>query len=80
MTRRKIFNDKCISNHKHTCARCGKKYFTYNIYTNSEIYRLMERKKICWECAYWEKFITLPPDHLEIIGNKCYHNTLLIIT
>lgn len=72
MTRRKIFNDKCISNHKHTCARCGKKYFTYNIYTNSEIYRLMERKKICWECAYWEKFITLPPDHLEIIGNKCY--------
>lgn len=72
MRRYKIFNDKCVLKHKHTCSRCGKRYFTYNMYTNSEIYRLMEQKHLCWECAYWEQFIMVPPDHLEVIGNQCY--------
>lgn len=72
MTRFKKFNYKCVLQHKDTCSRCGKPYFSYNIYSNSEICRLMDRKDICWECAYWERFIAAPPRYLEIVGNRCY--------
>lgn len=72
MRRYKIFNDKCVLKHKNVCSRCGKAYFTHNMYTNSEIYRLMESEQICWECAYWEKFMLAPPEHTEVIGNRCY--------
>lgn len=72
MTRHKKFNDKCVLQHKHICSKCGKSYFSFNMYTNSEIYHLMESENICWECAYWKRFIAVPPEHLEVIGNKCY--------
>lgn len=72
MRRYKKFNDNCVLQHKYVCSRCGKPYFAHNMYTNSEIYQLMNNKQICWECAYWERFLIAPPDNLEVIGNKCY--------
>ena len=72
MRRYKKFNDNCVLQHKHVCSRCGKPYFDYNMYTNSEVCRLMVSKDICWECAYWERFLLAPPIHVEVIGNKCY--------
>ena len=72
MKRNKIFNNKCVLKHKHVCTKCGKTYFAYNMYSNSVVVKIMEQKQVCWECAYWENFIMTPPDHLEVIGNRCY--------
>lgn len=72
MRRYKKFNDNCVLQHKYVCSKCGKPYFMHNMYTNSEIYRLMDDMRMCWECAYWERFLLAPPDHLEVIGNRCY--------
>lgn len=57
---------------KRTCKRCGKNYFTFNLSQSGDVPKIMKEKKICWECAYWEWFAKSPPEHLEIIGNKCY--------
>lgn len=67
-----VYNKNCVLGNKFKCKRCGKEVYAFNLETNDKICRIMRKKHICWECAYWEKFMERPPDRLEIIGNRCY--------
>ena len=31
---------------------------------------MMDKKGICFECAYWQDLINYPPRNLEVLGKK----------
>lgn len=64
--------DFSVLRYKYKCKKCGKNQFFFNLYAKEPLTSLMKHKKLCWECAYWEEFITNPPENLEIIGNQAY--------
>lgn len=70
--RKKWLNKKCMLGNKFVCSKCGKMYFAYNMNENAEICRLMVQNNMCWECAYWERFLMARPKYLEVIGDRCY--------
>lgn len=70
MTKRYI--PKLITNNKHVCKKCGKKFFHFGITEFDPVCKRMMREQICWECAWWERVINHPPENMEIVGNQCY--------
>ncbi len=54
------------------CSECGKRILNYGYDDSNPIYKIMKERDIRYECAYWPNFIANPPEHLEIIGGKCY--------
>ena len=66
------YTKNCVLGNKYQCSQCGKPVYAFNLYDKEMLCTIMLKKHICWECAYWEHFLKRPPDHLEIIGNKCY--------
>ena len=39
--------------------------------TDDRITMIMDREKICYDCAYWKNLINYPPPNMEIVGNTC---------
>jgi hypothetical protein len=66
------YNKSCVLGNKYKCKQCGKQAFAFNLSDKDKVCSIMQKKHICWECAYWENFIKHPPDNLEIIGDRCY--------
>lgn len=56
----------------YKCTKCGKPVFSFNADPSSTIIKLMDLKVICWDCAYWDLFLSSMPDNIEIIGDGCY--------
>lgn len=57
---------------KYQCAKCGKMVYAFNCSEDNDVCHRMIRDGICWECAYWERFLIAPPKNLEIVGDRCY--------
>lgn len=53
------------------CKCCGARMLLQGFDTKHRLSHIMQKKMICYECAYWQDIIDYPPEHLEIIGNKC---------
>lgn len=66
------YTKDCVLGNKFQCKRCGKQVYAFNLDKDERLCVTMLRKHICWECAYWEWFLSHLPERLEIIGNKCY--------
>lgn len=66
------YTKSCVLGNKYKCKRCGKQAYAFNLDKNESVCVAMAKKRICWECAYWEQFLSNLPEHLEIIGDKCY--------
>lgn len=66
------YTKSCVLGNKYKCERCGKQVYAFNLNKNENLCIIMTRKHICWECAYWEVFLSNLPDRLEVIGDKCY--------
>lgn len=65
-------NTRFVLKNKYQCKRCGKTEFGFNLDRKNEICKIMTKKHICWECAYWEDFLANPIEGLEIVGNRFY--------
>ena len=52
------------------CRFCGKKFF-FPKYLEDEADRYVA-SGLCYECAYWRKFIDHIPRYLQIANGKCY--------
>lgn len=63
---------KNILRTKYNCKRCGKPVFSWNANAESLVVQNMDAQQICWDCSYWELMSDMPPDNIEIIGDKCY--------
>lgn len=66
------YTKKCVLGNKFQCTRCGKTVYAFNLYEKEETCTTMLKEHICWDCAYWEQFQKHLPEHLEIVGNRCY--------
>lgn len=53
------------------CNCCGTKILFMGYDTGGRIGYLMDKKNICYECAFWQNIIDYPPEHYEIVGSKC---------
>lgn len=38
---------------------------------DDRITKMMDREKICYECAYWKNIIAYPLPYMEVLGNRC---------
>ena len=54
-----------------SCKHCGKKYFMQGFSTEDRITMMMDREKICYDCAYWKNIINYPLPYMEVVGNIC---------
>lgn len=63
-------DSKILKGIKH-CSHCHSRYFAQGYNTEDRITMMMDRYKICYDCAYWQNIINYPPKNMEIIGNKC---------
>lgn len=70
MTKRYI--PKLVTHNKYICKKCGKKFFHFGITEFNPVCKRMMKERICWECAWWERIISHPPENMEIVGNQCY--------
>lgn len=52
------------------CSRCGKRLLWQGYSTQHKLTKLMERKSLCYDCAYWEDIIANPPRHMEVVGRS----------
>lgn len=66
------YTKKCVLGNKFNCKQCGKQEYAFNLDDKDHICITIQKRHICWECAYWEWFLKNIPDNLEIIGNRCY--------
>lgn len=66
------YTKSCVLGNKFQCKQCGKQVYAFNLDVNEEICVTMQKKRICWECAYWAWYLHHLPERLEIVGNNCY--------
>lgn len=66
------YQNKIITRAKYKCKLCGKSMFHYNLSERTELGRIMYRKRLCWECAFWEFNTIAPPPHMEIVNEYAY--------
>lgn len=52
------------------CPKCGRPFLDENFRKVNPVYQLMAKKKICYNCAYWELFRL--EDDMEIIQGIIY--------
>lgn len=62
---------KRLLNHIMYCSCCDTKILFHGYDAQNRIIRMMEQRKLCYECAFWQDMIDYPPKYLEIIGNQC---------
>lgn len=53
------------------CKCCGTRMLFQGYNTQNHLTYIMEKKQVCYECAFWQDIIQYPPEYLEIIDNKC---------
>lgn len=66
----RLINQKLL-NAVRVCKCCGARMFLQGYNNKNRIVRIMEKQMVCYECAFWMDIIEYPPEHLEVIGNKC---------
>lgn len=53
-----------------TCKCCGKKFLMQGYDADGRLTEMMDKKCICFDCAFWQDLINYPPRNLEILGHK----------
>lgn len=53
------------------CKHCGARMLLQGYNSQHRLARTMEKKMICYECAFWQDILDYPPEHLEVVGSKC---------
>lgn len=53
------------------CSCCGVKILSLGYDRQNRIGHLMEQKRICYECAFWQDLIDYPPEYFEVINGQC---------
>lgn len=53
------------------CKSCGARILMQGYDTQNRIAYLMDKKQICYECAFWENIMAYPDKNMEILGNQC---------
>lgn len=61
-----------LLNSKYNCSLCGKPVYRFNMSKTMKYAIAMEKEHICWECAYWKKFLNTPHDDMDVISGSCY--------
>ena len=54
------------------CTKCGARMLFQGYDTQFRLAHIMQRRQICYDCAYWEDLKEFPLENMEVIGNKCY--------
>lgn len=53
------------------CSKCGAKIFLQGYNEQNRFAATMQRKKICYDCAFWADLIDYPPANLQVLGITC---------
>lgn len=53
------------------CSCCGNRLLQQGYRELNRLSQLMDRHKICYECAFWKEIIDYPPEDYHIVGNRC---------
>lgn len=53
------------------CKSCGARILLQGYDSQHRLTHIMDKKMICYECAFWQDILNYPPEHIEIIGGKC---------
>lgn len=61
-----------LSPKQHTCKCCGEKYEADEYNPKSHIVKLMKKKGLCFQCAFWTQHIENPLPNREIINGVHY--------
>ena len=61
-----------LAKNKYACTQCGATGFSFNVDRDTAVTKLMVDKGLCWECAYWEWFLSAEIQNMEVIDNRCY--------
>lgn len=60
-----------IMNGIRFCTRCGTRMLLQGYDTKHRLAHMMKKETICYTCAFWQDIRDYPPDHIEILGDKC---------
>lgn len=60
-----------LLNGVQACKCCGTRMLLQGYNTRNRITHIIQKQKVCYECAFWKDIIEYPPQYLEVIGNKC---------
>ncbi len=60
-----------IVNKIRYCQKCDKKIWMPGFNTQNHITHIMDKKNLCYDCAFWEELIAYPPEYMEIVNNQC---------
>lgn len=52
------------------CSKCGSRILFQGYNVSQRIGNIMDKTKVCFDCAYWEELIKYPPQHLEVVGDR----------
>lgn len=53
------------------CKCCGARMLFQGYDIQHRLAHIMNRETICYDCAFWQDIREYPPEHMEIVGNKC---------